>query len=174
MKKKFYPLLWLISGVILTFAGVLAMLNPMEMSAISYTMGIATLFYAILNFLISRKNEKNQRWVLSDGIQTLLVALLLLCNAWLFAGVVPVIVALWVIYSGVNRCFLAFDLKGENQNGWYWILLISLLAVLLGFLSLLSGIHNSFSPQLLTGILLAAQGITTIFLWICTSPEQKS
>lgn len=169
MKKAFIPILWLISGVILIFTGILAFFHSLDMEVVAYIMGIATLIYAVLNCIISYKGESNKRWVLNDGLQTLLIAIILLCTRFIAPGAVPVVVAMWVINTGISRCFLSADLKREKQNGWYWITFLSLLAVFFGFISLLSSIGQAFSPQTLTGILMITQGITSVCLWLCTS-----
>lgn len=171
-KSHLIQALWLVGGILLIFVGILALCFFSDLSNIAYSLGAAILFYGLFNVVIfssDKANRHQKRWILTDGLFTLLVSIILLCNLWITPAAVPVVVAMWIMSASVTRVFVALDLKAAGLKNWFWLIGASLLGIIISFMSLLSGITSFLPGGLITGILLILQGAIAILMWACAT-----
>lgn len=169
MKNGFSKFLWLISGIILIFAGIAAIFNPTAtIVSIAFILGLAMLIsgvFEIVIFAVTHDEIFGAGWVLTDGILTVLLSLLLLCNQYVTAIAIPFIFAIWVMFTGTSRTITSFDLKKANVSGWGWMTLLGILGIVLGFASFFFPELAGGIISIMVGIFLIVQGAISIATW---------
>lgn len=170
MKRTLLQVLWLVSGIILIFAGVVSILNPAStIVSIAFVLGLALcisgLFSIIIYVMIKRYNM-GSGFILIDGIITFIVGLFILFNKFITAQAIPFIFGMWVLFSGVARLINSFDIKKARISSWWGVSLIGLAEIILGFISFFNPIIAAFTISVLVGMFLIAHGISTVCFWI--------
>lgn len=169
MSNGFPKFLWLISGIILIFAGVAAIFNPAAtILSIAFILGLAMLIsgiFEIVIFAVTHDEIFGAGWVLTDGILTVLLSILLLCNQYVTAIAIPYIFAIWVMFTGTSRTIASFDLKKVHMSGWGWMTLLGILGIVLGFASFFFPELASGIIGILVGIFLIVQGAISVATW---------
>ncbi|KAA3385338.1 DUF308 domain-containing protein, partial [Akkermansia muciniphila] len=84
MKNTFVKAMWLISGILLVFAGIVTMVNPSSsVEAIAFVLGLAMLISGAFNVIIYVTTKHvvfGAGWVLVDGVLECILAIFLFCN----------------------------------------------------------------------------------------------
>ena len=70
-------------------------------------------------FAKTRNDVGGAGWILADGILTVILSLFLLFHQMLVVSS-PVIFGMWLIFSGVSKMIISFDLKTAGARGWGW------------------------------------------------------
>jgi len=117
----------------------------------------------------------NNGWILIDGLLTLLLGILILCNQLVVDMAIPMIFGMWVLVSGLLRVEAASHINREKKNANFRATLIT------GIVTLLIGIFGFTDPFItwvslvsLLGVFLLIQGINAIELGINMPHEKKS
>ena len=107
MKPGVSKTLWLISGILLIFAGVLAIVAPSSiLLSLTIVFGLAMFISGALSIVIyifCFRNLYGAGWLLAEGILTILLGLFVLCDQVVTINVIPYIFGLWTVFSGVTR-----------------------------------------------------------------------
>ncbi len=173
MSKKVTQALWLVSGILLIFAGVVAMLSPGgAVDMMAFVLGLALIIAGgsqLVIFFSRRDSFFGSGWVLIEGILTVLVALMTLFHQAEAAAALPYVFGMWVMTTGVSRLVNSFDLKKRNFSKWWGMTIVGFVGVLLGFLSF-------FKPDLITaamgiviGVFMIVQGLASLFFWFVSA-----
>ena len=105
MKTGVSKTLWLISGVLLVFAGVLAIVAPSSiLLSLTIVFGLAMLISGIISvavYIFCSKHLYGAGWLLAEGILTALLGLFVLCDQVAMVSVIPYV--FWVV-DGLFRC----------------------------------------------------------------------
>ena len=169
MKRKLNQFLWLISGILLIFVGVITMLFPSDtFHVISMIIGITVLLTGIFNILVymtAKNTVFGAGWVLIEGIIDCIVAVFLLCGNMIVAEALPFIFAMWIIFTGVARTITAFELKNAGILGWGWLVLTGILGIVFGFFCFFEPIAAQIAVSILLGVILIIEGIISLLLW---------
>ena len=179
MKTGFLKVLWVISGILLIFAGMLSFLYPQSaVMTIAFIFGLIMLITGIFDIIIYftiREYMLGAGWILVDGVLTSILSVLLLGNDFVTANVIPYIFAMWMLFSGVTKFISSFDLKKLNINGWGWLSLLGILGTVLGFICFLQPIVAANILGILMGIIFVFQGCFALYMWwICSRfPSNK-
>lgn len=121
-----------------------------------------------ITYFLDKNEIKQSGWVLTDGIASLLLGIIILINA--FIGVVAVIflIAVWLIFSGVLRISGSLQLKEWGIRRWGLHLTLGILNILVGgvtlFSSLIGGLELFFFLAL-SFIILGINGISMYMLF---------
>ncbi len=171
MRTGFSKALWLISGILLVFAGVLAMVYPVSvLLSLSFVFGLVMLIagiFSLIIFVFTRGLLFGAGWILADGLITTLLGVYVLSNQMTASSVIPYIFGMWIMFSGVMRFISSFDAKKLGVSGWYWLTLIGILCMALGFASLLKPIIAAALIGIMMGIIFIFQGVASIFMcWL--------
>ena len=170
MKHNSIKFMWLVCGIILVFAGIVALFNPSgAISAIAYVLALALLLSGIAQIIVFATTHDTvfgNIWVLLEGLLNILIAVLLLCNRFLAEAAIPAIFGMWLMVSGITRTIFSIDLRKLDMSGWGWMLLVGILCILVGFFSFFHPFVAGMALGILVGILFILQGILSILVWI--------
>ena len=143
----------ILSSIIFIIIGTVLLFNPEGvLKVVSYLicalfiiMGIAK----IVNYFTDKKDEnKYFRDDLVYGIVMILIGIFALFATGFLAAMFRIIVALWIIYSGVLRMIYTFKFKAYGNNMWVVNLILSIAIIACGSYILFN-----------TGILIATIGV---------------
>lgn len=172
MKNTFVKAMWLISGILLVFAGIVTMVNPSSsVEAIAFVLGLAMLISGAFNVIIYVTTKHvvfGAGWVLVDGVLECILAIFLFCNHYLAAMAIPMVFGMWVIFSGISRLITSFDLKKLGLANWWWLAIIAAVELGFGFISFLNPVVASIAMGIILGLFFIIQGVASICLWFYT------
>ena len=93
MKRSLRKLLWLVSGILLIFAGIIAIFHPQSaVLSVSFVLGVALLFSGIFSaiiFLTAKGTAFGSAWVLAGGLFDIILACMMLGNPYLVEENLP-------------------------------------------------------------------------------------
>ena len=169
MKNPVVKILWLISGIILIFAGIIIMFNPAgTLETIAFVLSLALLIsgvFSIVTFLTSHDKIFGAGWVLADGILDILIAAVLFLNTGVAASVLLCVFAMWALFTGISRIITSFDLKKLGISSWFWMLIAGIAITLLGFLSFIEPLAAAVTISIFIGLFFIVQGIISAVFW---------
>src|SRR5574344_556682 len=111
--KTWNKVLLSIAGILAVTVGILMMVYPLEaMEGVSWIIGLLTLLAgtAILIFFFSGIYLLfGSSWVLLDGIATVAVGILILCESHALAGALPYVFGIWLFIMGVQELVASLE-----------------------------------------------------------------
>ena len=117
----------------------------------------------------------NNGWILIDGLLTLLLGILILCNQLVVDMAIPMIFGMWVLVSGLLRLEAATRINREKKSGNFKATLATeIITTLIGIFGFVDPLITWVSLVALLGIFLLMQGINAIELGINMPHEKKS
>ncbi len=138
MRSTLWRVLWVISGVLLMAAGVTAILNPsVALTSLALLIGISMLISGIIDIVIFAETYKlftGSGWILADGILSVILSLILLCNHWIPAALIPFVFGMWVLFTGIAKLISSLDMKRLGIPGWGWFTALGVLLIVFGVL----------------------------------------
>lgn len=173
MKTGLIKAVWLISGILLVFAGVLSFIYREEaVLAITVVLGLVMLISgvcSIVGYIFMHNYMLGSGWILMDGILTTILSVFLLANQIVAAAVVPFIFGIWMLFSGVTRLISSLDIKKLGLDGWGWVLLLGLLGTALGVVCFLKPVVAANIIGVTMGFVFILQGAGALYLFWITS-----
>ena len=131
-----------------------------------------------LAYLIGRglhNKGDNNGWILIDGLLTLLLGILILCNQLVVDMAIPMVFGMWVLVSGLLRVEAATHINRERKSANFKATLITgVLTTLIGLFGFIDPFITWVSVVPLLGIFLCMQGINAIELGVNMPHEKKS
>ena len=116
----------------------------------------------------------NNGWILIDGLLTLLLGILILCNQLVVDMAIPMIFGMWVLVSGLLRIEAASRIDRERKNANFKATLITgIVTTLIGLFGFIDPLITWVSVVSLLGIFLIIQGINAVELGINMPHEKK-
>ncbi len=123
----------LVLGVLYVMLAIWLLLNPlvsyltlsMLFSIFMLVSGIFEIIFALFN----RKNKSCWGWYLAGGFIDLIVGIMLISIPGLSASVLPLILALWLMFRGVSGIGYSIELRRNGIRNWGWDMALSILAV---------------------------------------------
>ena len=162
MKAGVSKTLWLISGVLLVFAGVLAIVAP---SSILLSLMFISGIISIAVYIFCSKHLYGAGWLLAEGILTALLGLFVLCDQVTMMSVIPYIFGLWIVFSGVIRTVHSLEIRRFGVNGWYWLMLVGAAEIVLGFATFIRPVIAIQIIGVTMGLVFLLQGAASLFMW---------
>ena len=177
MKRSLRKLLWLVSGILLIFAGIIAIFHPQSaVLSVSFVLGVALLFSGIFSaiiFLTAEGTAFGSAWVLAGGLFDIILACMMLGNPYLVEENLPFLFGMWIMFSGVIRAVFAWELKRAGARRWGWMVAAGTLCVIVGFLSFYDPLVVNIAAGVLVGVFLILQGLVSLALWGYASSMEK-
>ncbi len=144
----------ILTAILLIVLGVVCIFNPGEaFVAASWLVGLLILLTGIFGLVFGLKA---QRFLPNAGSTTLLavfqimVGFLFLCNGLVAAESLIIVFVMWVIFEGISLSVLSFDYKKSGYDGWWIMLLLGIVSLVLGVVAL----HNPTGVGTFMGVLL--------------------
>jgi len=156
----------LLSGLFFLALGIWVLATPLQ-SYLAFTLifsismflsGIAEIYF----FSIHRNNYKNGGWYLLGGFLDLAFGALLLLYPSLSMIILPVFVALWLLFRGIWSIGISLELKSFGESIWGLFLMLGILIVFLSLLLLSNPILGGVSIVMMTASAFIVIGIFRI------------
>ena len=156
----------IIAGVLLIIAGIICLCHQ-ETAALSagILLGVFMLVSGIVEialFIWGRDFYFGSAGLLLDGILTVLLSLFLLFNRAFTLLSLPMLFALWLLFSGVSRIVAAVDLRALGSRRWGWILALGIILLVVGFIGLMDPWLSVQALGVTLGICFILEGIDSI------------
>ncbi len=167
LKLKTVQVLWVLSCVVLMFAGIFVLNKPDSvLETISWELGLCMLFSGVINIFIYIKNRwyiHGARWLLADGMITVLLSIFPIVHDAVLPQVIPVFFGIWELSLGVMKFIEAIELNDEKIKGWFWFIIIGTFEMLSGVVSLIEPIDHAIGHNHVIAIIFFVQSIGFIF-----------
>lgn len=107
MKNKPGSVVWILVGVFLLVMGLYFLINPKAtLTSIAWLFGLTMLVSGIADLVLYAARQwayGASVWFYADGIIDVLIGIAFLCNDWLAAELLPYILAVWAVISGITK-----------------------------------------------------------------------
>ena len=80
-------------------------------------------------------------------------------------SVIPYVFGLWTVFSGVIRAVDSLEIKRFGINGWYWMMLVGVAEIVLGFATFIRPVIAIQIIGITMGIVFLLQGAASLFMW---------
>ncbi len=153
----------MLTGILYMGAGIYLIAHGgITFMSVAFVVGILFAFGGIvecLSYNSYRGDEDDRTWILIDGMTTFLLGGLILLNKLSADAVVPLVLGLWVITTGVRNFVTAWESMSKPDKSFYDHLAI-------GLFNLVAGIYVFFDADIfnlatitMVGLCIVVQGI---------------
>ena len=152
---------YFITGAILIILGVLTMRYPLEaiMSA-GFIIGIG-LVASGLNYFSGFYFFGLKRFILL-GLLDFLMGVYMILQPGITAFVIPFVMAVWLLITGLSRIGVSFWLGGAKISGWWLMLINGIVLILLAVLMTAAPLSAAFSVMMILAGVLIASGVLSV------------
>ncbi|PWJ38558.1 uncharacterized membrane protein HdeD (DUF308 family) [Sediminitomix flava] len=156
-----------LKGLILILLSIFVFQHPLDaLLALGLYIGLSTTFMGavyIMGFLSGVKNSPNW-WFLLAGLLDIVFGYVILTSPFITASVLPFVVGIWIIVSGILAIVEAFQSKKENGNPWWLNLLSGIISIFLGFIITNDLLAGTIAITVLMACALISSGILNMAL----------
>lgn len=135
-----YWWLYLLSGLLLTGAGIWISISPAAAYvSLSILFAIGILLTGILETIFAVTASRSLHgwgWTLAGGVLDMVIGSYLLTYPLLTMQVLPFIVGFWLLFRGISAIGFSFDMKSYHVGKWWLLLVLSILILIFGFMIL--------------------------------------
>ena len=166
----------LILSIVLLVIGIILLAAPQAaMVGIVILIGIVMLAYSVITiFMTISKRNKGEDATFTIPVIVLVIGILLLVFRDGVANVLlPVIIGIWAIITGIMSIMDASSLKQAGSVSWKVPTITGIAALVLGVIILI-GIATTNVVGILLGVCLLIYGIISIVEWIVVSTARKN
>lgn len=167
LRFKTVQLLWTFAGLVLLFAGIFVINKPDSvLYTISWELGLCMLLAGATNIFIYIKNKwflHGARWLLADGMITVLLSVFPIIHDAVLPQVIPVFFGIWELTLGVMKFIEAIELYDENINGWYYFIVLGCFEMISGVLSLIEPIDHAVGHNHVIAVIFFVQALGFVF-----------
>ena len=169
---KRYSTWYLLEGVLLLIAGIVALVWPHVASvALVFVLGWILIISGVLQGigLIGAKDVPHFWLQLVSAVLAILIGILLLRNPDAGLLVMTVLLIVFFVVEGVSKVIFALNIR--PFDGWLWVLLSGIVGILLGaYLWANMPVSSEWMLGVLLGILLIVEGAALAYLaWMVRS-----
>jgi uncharacterized membrane protein HdeD (DUF308 family) len=157
----------LVRGIVSILFGIVAFAWPgatglaliLLFAGYAFVDGLAALTAAILSF-----GKSNRGWLfLAEGLVSLVVAIIALCDPFITAAAISMLIAIWVIISGILKIAAALQLRKQIAKEWL-LLLAGAFSIIIGVLLTIQPVVGIFTIIYMTGFYAVIIGVAQIGL----------
>ena len=167
LKLKTVQILWVFACLVLLFAGVFVINKPDSvLYNISWELGVCMLVSGVINIFIYIKNKwylHGARWLLADGMITVLISIFPIIHNVVLPQVIPVFFGIWELTLGVLKFIEAVELYDERISGWYLFSVIGAFEMISGVFSLIEPIDHAIGHNHIIAVIFFVQSLGFIF-----------
>lgn len=167
LKLKTVQTLWLFAGIVLMFAGFFVINKPDSvLYNISWELGLCMLVSGVINIYIYIKNKwylHGARWLLADGMITVLLSLFPIMHDAVLPQVIPVFFGIWELCLGVLKFIEAVELYDEKIKGWYLFSVIGCFEMISGVFSLIEPLDHAIGHNHVISVIFFVQAVGFLF-----------
>ena len=172
--------LTIFSGILMLACGAFCFINTGQtFLTMAFVVGIVMVINGVIHslaYLVGRglhNKGDNNGWILVDGLITLVLGILVLCNQLVVDVAIPMVFGMWVFVSGILRIEAASRInRDKKETNFRSTLITGILTVIVGIFGFINPIMAWVSVVFLLGMFLCMQGINIIELGI-NMPHEK-
>ena len=162
----------LIVSLIFLMFGALIFAYPNSIITLASTaFGIMLILYGIFllikNYYETKSNPNTSSAVLIIGILTIVLGILFIIMSGTIAKIVQYILGAWILFNGIERLLLAFEM-GKNNDKFINQLIVAILLILAGLYTILK---TNLTIQII-GIIMMIYAILEIFGYAFQSKDE--
>lgn len=163
----------MISGVVLVIAGIVLLFFPEAMTkTIAYVTVVVLILMGIgqiIGYLCSEPGRGSFRGGMAAGICLLIAGILIYFRAEAVISIIPIILGVIIVISGIARLQQAVDLARMKAQRWSTVLATAILNIILGGVIVFNPFSTVMTLLRFVGVGMIYSGISdiiaTIYLW---------
>ena len=172
MSTKSMRIWSIISGALLIAAGIYCLCNQdVAVMSAGLLLGVFMLISGVAEialFIWGRDFYFGSAGLLLDGILTVLLSLFLLFNRAFTLLSLPVLFAMWLMFSGVMRIVGSVELRALGMRRWGWITLLGVILLVAGFIGLMDPWLGVQALGVTLGLCFILEGLDSIVSGLLT------
>ena len=172
MSTKSMRIWSIISGALLIAAGIYCLCNQdVAVMSAGLLLGVFMLISGVAEialFIWGRDFYFGSAGLLLDGILTVLLSLFLLFNRAFTLLSLPVLFAMWLMFSGVMRIVGSVELRALGMRNWGWITLLGIVLLAAGFIGLMDPWLGVQALGVTLGLCFILEGLDSIVSGLLT------
>lgn len=161
-------LLTMITGILFMGAGVYLVANEgVTFLSVAFVVGVMFVIAGIvecLSYSSYRGDNEERSWILNDGTTTFVLGILILLNKISADAVVPMVLGLWVLITGIRNFVRAWEHVDDRGNNFYDHLFIGLLNLIFGLYVFFDGEIFNLASITMIGLCMIVQGINIVHI----------
>ena len=161
-------ILTMLTGILFLGAGIYLVANEgVTFLSVAFIVGWMFVIAGVvecLSYSSYRGDNEERSWILNDGTTTFVLGVLILFNKISADAVVPMILGLWVLITGIRNFVHAWEHIEERGNAFYDHLIIGLLNLIFGLYVFFDGEIFNLASITMIGLCIIVQGINILHI----------
>ena len=161
-------ILTMLTGILFMGAGIFLVANEgVTFLSVAFIVGLMFVIAGVvecLSYSSYRGDNVERSWILNDGTTTFVLGVLILLNKISADAVVPMILGLWVLITGIRNFVHAWEHIEERGNAFYDHLIIGLLNLIFGLYVFFDGEIFNLASITMIGLCIIVQGINILHI----------
>ena len=158
----------MLTGLLFVASGVFLVLNEgVTFLSVAFIVGVMFVIAGVvecLSYSGYRGDNEERSWILNDGTTTFVLGILILLNKISADAVVPMVLGLWVLITGIRNFVRAWEHVEDRSNNFWDHLLIGLLNLVFGLYVFFDGEIFNLASITMIGLCIIVQGINIIHI----------
>ena len=158
----------MLTGIMFLGAGIYLVANEgVTFLSVAFIVGLMFVIAGVvecLSYSSYRGDNVERSWILNDGTTTFVLGVLILLNKISADAVVPMILGLWVLITGIRNFVHAWEHIEERGNAFYDHLIIGLLNLIFGLYVFFDGEIFNLASITMIGLCMIVQGVNIIHI----------
>ena len=159
-------ILTMLTGVLFIGAGIFLVANGgVTFLSVAFVVGVMFVIAGIvecLSYNSYRGDNVEKSWILNDGLTTFVLGVLILLNKISADAVVPMILGLWVLITGIRNFVHAWEHIEDRGSMFYDHLIVGLLNIIFGLYVLFDSEIFNLASITMIGLCVIVQGINIL------------
>lgn len=151
------------TGILFSAAGIFLIANGgLTFMSMAFIVGLVFAVAGVIECLSYsgyRGEDEEKSWILIDGTCTFMLGVLILMNKLSAEAAVPLVLGLWILFSGIRNFVHAWEKIDVRGEGFYNLLIIGLVNIILGLYAFFDQDLFDLSTVTLVGIYMITGGI---------------
>ena len=159
-------ILTMLTGVLFIGAGIFLVANGgVTFLSVAFVVGVMFVIAGIvecLSYNSYRGDNVEKSWILNDGLTTFVLGVLILLNKISADAVVPMILGLWVLITGIRNFVHAWEHIEDRGSMFYDHLIVGLLNIIFGLYVFFGSEIFNLASITMIGLCVIVQGINIL------------
>ena len=159
-------ILTMLTGVLFIGAGIFLVANGgVTFVSVAFVVGVMFVIAGIvecLSYNSYRGDNVEKSWILNDGLTTFVLGVLILLNKISADAVVPMILGLWVLITGIRNFVHAWEHIEDRGSMFYDHLIVGLLNIIFGLYVFFNSEIFNLASITMIGLCVIVQGINIL------------
>ena len=164
-KLKAIRLHMTLSALICVILGVIFLIWPAQVtSLIAIAVGVLLIVIGAVQVISKLINEENRSSGLLVGFIVLILGVWILVNPSKAASIIPIVIGVVLVASGVQELSLSFTAKNVDATKWGWMIAGSVLTILFGIVCICMAFSIIKVAMRLLGLFLIYDGVSSMIM----------